>query len=247
MNYYERIYKKRTNRFGKSLSERLEGARRRNFETFLKQSPHYETFLYEFKEIECVFEPMRQNETRTLMHILVRADQELEIGCIITIQNREYMIYYWDERRNSGYNRYTVVRLTHLINWTHKITNEQYNSLAYLYSQQDNMLKNELKSRSRMDTLYLENLKLNFLIMPTTSKIKVGDYLTVSTLGIEQYFRVTGFDIVSTPGVMYVSLDPTAERDLTPLEITEDFTEEEMFWLQGYSGKKEIEPEGEEP
>ena len=117
MSYYDEIYLKRLNRFGVDLNSRLEGARRSNFEAFLKQSPHYETFLYNDQTVECVFEPMRQNETKTLMHILVRANQELEIGKIITIRDRKYMIYYWDERRNSGYNRYTVILITHHIYW----------------------------------------------------------------------------------------------------------------------------------
>lgn len=246
MSYYDEIYLKRLNRFGTDLNSRLEGARRRNFETFLKQSPHYETFLYDNKTIECVFEPMRQNETKTLMHVLVRADQELEIGKIISIKDRKYMIYYWDERRNSGYNRYTVIRLTHNVSWISKVSGEEYTSDAYLYFQQDNMLKNELKSRSRMDILYLENLKLNFLVMPTTENIKIADYVIITTTGITQYFRVTGFDLVSTPGVMYVSIDPTPERDLTPAEIDEDDTDAELYWLQNFKILKVDEEEEED-
>jgi hypothetical protein len=41
------------------------------------------------------------------------------------------------------------------------------------------MLKDELKSRSRMDTLYTENLKSSFFIMPVNPNIKKDDYLII--------------------------------------------------------------------
>lgn len=229
MSYYEDIYLKRTNRFGGSIQERLEGARRHNFEAFLKQSPHYTTFEYDDKTVECVFEPLRQNETKTLMHVLVRADQVLRIGNIVTIADRDCLIYYHDERRDSGYNRYTVLLLSHDVTWLRD--GVENNSKAYVYFQEDNMLKRELKSRSRMDTLYLEDLKLNFIVMPTTDQIQINDYLTVSTSGINQHFRVTGFDIVSTPGVMYVSMAFTPERELSTYEPVEEDDDDLLFWL----------------
>jgi hypothetical protein len=48
-----------------------------------------------------------------------------------------------------------------------------------MYGQEDNMLKDELKSRSRMDTLYNENLKSSFFVMPTTAMIRKDDYLII--------------------------------------------------------------------
>lgn len=93
------------------------------------------------------------------------------------------------------------------------------------------MLKRELKSRSRMDTLYLEDLKLNFFVMPTTDEIKINDYLKVTTSGISQHFRVTGYDIVSTPGVMYVTMAFTPERDLSAYAPVATDDDDELFWL----------------
>ena len=96
------------------------------------------------------------------------------------------------------------------------------------------MLKNELKSRSRSATLYLENLKLDFMVMPSTPSIKVGSYLTLEVTDIKRSYRVTGFDFLSTPGVLYVSMDPTLERDLTPVrEKTPEDNPSDFFWLGG--------------
>lgn len=233
LSYYDDIYKKRLNRYGDNNTSRLEGGRRAQFENFLKSSPHYVTFLYNNETIEAVLEPFRQNETKNLMHILCRADQTFEVGSIVEIQGEYFMFYYWDHRKNSGYNRWVIAKMSHDITWTAR-DGFEYSSKAYMYFQQDNMLQNELKSRSRSDTIYLENLKLNFLLMPITDKINIGTYFVIETMGIEQFFRVTGYDIVSTPGVMYISMDPTYERDESPRpEQKPEDPDSDFFWLRG--------------
>jgi hypothetical protein len=64
-----------------------------------------------------------------------------------------------------------------------------------MYGQQDNMLKDELRSRSRMDTLYTENLKLSFFIMPANEFIRRDDYLEIGEGALKEAYRVTGYDI----------------------------------------------------
>lgn len=230
MGYYN-IYKKRLNRYGNNAQERLEKGRQNNFERFMLQSPHYTTFKYKEKDIQCVFEPSSQDETKTLMHVLCKVGEKFNPGDIVTILNNKYMFYYWDERKDSGYNRWTVIKLNQEIQWLNE-DGSTYSSEAYIYDQENNMLKNELKSRSRSATLYLENLKLAFMIMPASSDLKINSYLTIKVANIERSFRVTGFDFLSTPGIMYVSMDPTITRDLTPPpEPAPDDDPNEYFWL----------------
>lgn len=239
---YKDIYKKRVNRFGDNEASRLEEGRRINFERFLKSSPHYVKFNYKGSEVECVFEPQLQNETKEVMHILCRVGQHFNIGDIVEIVGKEYMFWYWDERRDSGYNRYCVIRVNQVLTqiFEDEIIGEEGERhfrtreiKAYLYGQEDNMLKNELKSRSRSATLYLENLKLDFIMIPTDPEIKIGSYLEIVVDGIERDYRVTGFDPVSTPGIMYVSMDVTPKHDLTlPPEYHEETDDpNDFFWL----------------
>lgn len=153
MSYYEKVYLERLNRYGQNPQERLEKGRRANFERFLKGSPHYLTFIYhegleDEREVECVFEPYRNDQTKTLMHVLCRVGEEFEAGSIVTIKNHRYMFYFWDEREDSGYNRWCVIRLNQSFQWLNE-DGTTYTSEAYIYDQEDNMLKNELKSRSR--------------------------------------------------------------------------------------------------
>ena len=142
------------------------------------------------------------------------------------------MVYWLEKIKASGYNRYIMLRMTHFLTWTARDGSEQ-TSWAYMYGQEDNMLKDELKSRSRMDTLYNENLKSSFFVMPTTAMIRKDDYLIIGEKPLQEYYRVTGYDIQSTEGVEYVTVDPIYEYDLTPApEKTAQDTDEEFYWLE---------------
>lgn len=235
MSYFD-IYKKRMNRYGDNATDRLEKGRQQNFEKFLYQSPHYTKFQYKEKEVECVFEPSSQDETKTVMHVLCRVGEKFNPGDIVTICSKRYMFWYWDERQDSGYNRWNVIKLSQYIEWLNE-DGSTWSNEAYIFSQQTNMLKNELKSRSRSATLYLENLKLDFMIMPSDKNLEIGSYLVIKIDDMSRAERVTGIDFLSTPGVMYVSMDPTIERDLTPPpEKKPEDDDNDYFWLGNIGG-----------
>lgn len=235
MSYFD-IYKKRMNRYGDNATDRLEKGRQQNFEKFLYQSPHYTKFQYKDKEVECVFEPSSQDETKTVMHVLCRVGEKFNPGDIVTICGKRYMFWYWDERQDSGYNRWNVIKLSQRIEWLNE-DGSTWSNEAYIFSQQTNMLKNELKSRSRSATLYLENLKLDFMIMPSDKNLEIGSYLVIKIDDMSRAERVTGIDFLSTPGVMYVSMDPTIERDLTKTpEKTDEDEDNDFFWLGNLKG-----------
>lgn len=230
MSYYD-VYKARLNRNGSNHVERLNNGREANFERFLHSSPHYVSFERNGYEVECVFEPSSQSENKTVMHVLCRVGEELRAGDICEIAGDRYLFWYQDERKDSGYNRWTVVKISREIEWINE-DGSKWQSEAYIFGQMNNMLKNELKSRSRSDTLYLENLKLEFMIMPVHKEMKINSYISIEVAGLGKHYRVTGFDHISTPGIMYVSMDPTIERDQTPApEYTEEMNKEDYFWL----------------
>ncbi|MBQ5473778.1 MAG: hypothetical protein IIT65_03575 [Lachnospiraceae bacterium] len=96
------------------------------------------------------------------------------------------------------------------------------------------MLKNEIRSRSRMYTIYEENLKLSFFVMPVNSNLKIDDYFVIGEKPLQEYYRVTGYDIQSTPGVEFVSVDPIYEFDLTPPPQQQPGeSDEDYFWFNG--------------
>ena len=85
-----------------------------------------------------------------------------------------------------------------------------------------------------MDAIYSENLKSSFFILPRNEYIKKDTYLIVGEQPFQEYYRVTGYDIQSTPGVEYVTIDPTYEYDLSePPEQDIGDKEEDYFWFNG--------------
>lgn len=238
MGYFEDIYKKRVNRYGLDYQSRIQREREELFDLYLLKTIYRVDFLFENEEVAGSLEKYKQDETQTLQYLLTKTNVNMPNGTILMIPDKDkikkpWLVYYLEDIKASGYNRYIVLKMTHYLTWTARDGSQQ-ESWAYMYGQEDNMLKDEIRSRSRMDTIYAENLKMSFFVMPTTSKIKKDDYLEIGTGELKEQYRVTGYDIQSTPGVEYVTVDPTYEYDLTPAPQQQPGdSEDEFFWLNG--------------
>lgn len=238
MGYFEDIYKKRVNRYGLDYQSRIQREREELFDLYLLKTIYRVDFLFEDEEVAGSLEKYKQDETQTLQYLLTKTSVNIPNGTILMIPDKDkikkpWLIYYLEDIKASGYNRYIVLKMTHYLTWTARDGSQQ-ESWAYMYGQEDNMLKDEIRSRSRMDTIYTENLKTSFFVMPTTPKIKKDDYLEIGAGELKEQYRVTGYDIQSTPGVEYVTVDPTYEYDLTPAPQQQPGdSEDEFFWLNG--------------
>lgn len=238
MNYFEDVYLKRLNRYGYDYQSRVQAQRERVFEDLLLKSLYRVDFIYECEMHPGLLERYKQDETQTLQYLLTRVNLNLPNGTILMIPDKDnneqpWLVYWLESIKASGYNRYVVLKLTHYITWRDR-NNQVRSSWCYMYGQQDNMLKDELKSRSRMDTLYTENLKSSFFILPTNEFIRRDDYLEIGEGALKEAYRVTGYDINSTPGVEYVTIDPVYLRDLSaPPTQSEGDDPAAFFWFQG--------------
>lgn len=239
MDYYNDIYKKRLNRYGLDYQSRVQGMRERSFELLLEKSIYRIDFDYDGKINPGVFEKYKQDETRTLHYLLTRTNLSIPNGTILMISNKDnqeepWMIYYLEDIKASGYNRYIMLKMTHYITWKAR-DNKFYSSWAYLYGQENNMLKDELQARSRADARYTENLKTSFFILPINEHIRKDDYLVINeNTPLEEAYVVTGYDINSTKGIEYITIDPVYIRDKNPDPIkTETDSNEDFFWIEG--------------
>ena len=72
--------------------------------------------------------------------------------------------------------------------------------------------------------------------------LRKDDYLDVGEGRLKEAYVVTGYDIQSTAGVEFVSVDPQYIRDLTPApEQTANDDADDFFWInQGVT--KEVTP-----
>ena len=239
MDYYNDVYKKRLNRYGLDYQSRVQGMRERSFELLLEKSIYRIDFDYDGEINPGVFEKYKQDETRTLHYLLTRTNLNIPNGTILMISNKDnqeepWMIYYLEDIKASGYNRYIMLKMTHYITWKAR-DNKIYSSWAYLYGQENNMLKDELQARSRADARYTENLKTSFFILPINEHIRKDDYLVINeNTPLEEAYVVTGYDINSTKGVEYITIDPVYIRDKNPDPIkTETDSNEDFFWIEG--------------
>ena len=236
MSYYNTVYLKRLNRYGVDFQSRMQRQREENFKRQLKRSVYYVTFDYENEEREGEFTPSKQNETKILHYLLTDVNLDMPSGTILMMPNKNgerepWMIYYLEDYVASGYNRYIMLKMTHYLTWKNR-EGEQCSTWAYFYGQEDNMLKDELKSRSRNKVLYTENLKLSFFITPLNENIRKDDYMEVGEGKLKEAYVVTGYDIQSTPGVEFVSVDPQYIRDLSaPPEKTVEDSDDDFFWI----------------
>lgn len=237
MDYYP-IYLKRLNRYGKDYKTRMQTQREKVFESLLNKSIYRIDFDYNNKVHPATFEKYKQDDTRTLHYLLTRVDLDIPNGTILMLPDSNgakepWMVYYLERIVSSGYNRYIMLRMTHFITWKDRKGNKQ-ESWAYMYGQENNMLKDELKSRSRSNTLYTENLKTSFFILPLNPNINKDDYLEIGIGDLLEAYRVTGYDRQSSEGVEYVTIDPVYIRDKTPAPkpMPED-NPEDYFWLIG--------------
>lgn len=233
---YDEIFKKRLNRYGLDYQSRIQNERERLFDLYLLKATERVEFLYNDEIQIGVIEQYKQDDTKLLKYLLTKRDLKLPNGFLIDYLNDKYMIYYYEDTVKQGYNRYVLLHMTHYISWQDR-EGETRSAWIYLYGQEDNMLKDELKSRSRMDTLYNENLKMSFFITPLNRYINKDDYIVIpNTIDntIKEYFVVTGYDRVSSAGVEYVTVDPVYARDLSeaPYQTKKD-NPDDFFWLNG--------------
>ena len=235
MGYYD-IYNLRLNRYGHDYLSRMQNKREKEFDQYLAKTVYKVIFPYNGEDQVGSLEKYKQDDTRTLQYLLTNVHLNIPNGTILEIPDKDkvvkhWMVYYLEHIEASGYNRYIMLRMTHFLSWTAR-DGSACTSWAYMYGQEDNMLKDEIRSRSRMDTLYGENLKSSFFVMPTTPNVKKDDYFIVGEKPLQEYYRVTGYDIQSSEGVEYVTVDPVYEFDQTPApEQKQTDDPADFFWL----------------
>lgn len=238
MSYFEDVYLKRLNRYGYDYQSRIQAQREKVFEDLLLKSIYRVDFVYDNEMRPGLLERYKQDETETMQYLLTRVGLDMPSGTILMIPDKNmkeqpWLVYWLESIKASGYNRYIVLKMTHFITWRDR-SGSTRSSWCYLYGQEDNMLKDEIRSRSRSDAIYAENLKSSFFVMPTTEFIRKDDYLEIGEGALKEAYRVTGYDIISTPGVEYVTVDPVYLRDNSePPKQTAGDDPAEFFWLNG--------------
>lgn len=233
MSYYDEVYLKRLNRYGIDFQSRLQGQRERNFEIYLMRTLFRVDFEFEDKVHPASLERYKQDYSETQMYLLTRWDLQIPNGTILRVVNQDgtaikWMIWWREMIESSGYNKYVVLRMTHELKW---ISNgQEYSQLGYFRGPGKAAVMDTMRSRYGR-TFYNEYDHLHMFITPYNPYLKRENYFSIKEGETDQGFVITEIDINSTPGVEYVSVDPTFLRS-EPQTLTED-RDSELYWLDG--------------
>ena len=236
MDYIE-IYKKRLNRYGLDYQSRIQGQRERDFEGYLLKSVYRVDFWYEDKYVPAVLEGYKQDYTETQGYLLTRRELEIPSGTILEVESlngrkQKWMVWWLERIESSGYNRYVVLKMTHLITWR-DAENNAHEQWAYFSGPGTSKISDATKSSSGY-AKYLENNNLHMFITSYNKNLLRDTYFVNKQGETEQGYVIKETDFTSTPGVAYVSVDPSYIRDETEKPVmTENDDKAEFFWLNG--------------
>ena len=238
MSYYDEVYLKRLNRYGTDYQSRVQAQREREFEGKLLKSVYRVDFEYGNETHPGTLEKYKQDETQLLQYLLTRVSLNLPNGTILMIPDKDsklqpWLVFWLESIKASGYNRYILLKLTHYITWRDRNENVR-STWCYFHGSGDSALTEIIKATG---AVYAEDGNTRFAIMPTTEYLRKDDYMEIGADPLKEAYRVTGYDIHSTPGVEYVSLDPMYIKDKTIAPkydpTNESDSADNYFWLNG--------------
>ena len=241
MSYFD-IYKKRVNRYGSNLQDRIQGKKEHDFEVFMNSSPN----LVRARDGEngdiykAVLQTKEYDQDEVVDYLLVSLDKKIPMGTVIyTVDSRHTDVNYegknhyisieekllparrWinyaiDPYTSTGYNRYTVVELESELSWV--LDGIKYTSFAHATGggsgARDKNINLKFKTQFSESGVYLPNKRYS-IVMPTHPSLKKNMKIT---LGGETW-RVAGFDNISVKGVSYVTLEETLKDEREDIPI----------------------------
>ena len=235
MSYYDEVYLKRLNRYGNDYQSRVQAQREREFEGKLLKSVYRVEFEYDDETHPGTLERYKQDETELMQYLLTRVSLNLPNGTILMIPDKDFelqpwLVFWMESIKASGYNRYIVLKMTHYIKWRDRDGNDQ-ETWCYFHGSGDSALKETVKTAG---ALYVEDSNARFAVMPVNEFLRKDDYIEIGEGHLKEAYRVTGYDVHSTSGIEYVTLDPMYIKDKTPApEQKPTDSSQDYFWLNG--------------
>lgn len=236
--YYEGAYKKRLNRYGLDYQSRIQSQRERDFNNYLYKTIYRVDFEFGGNIHPGSLERSKQDYSETQAYLLTRIDLKMPSGTILNIQSRDgtvtpWMVWWLERIEASGYNKYLMLKMTHLIKW--EFNGVEYEQWTYFSGPGNATIQDSIRSAGGRP-LYKENNNLHLLVTGYNEFLLNDIYFEMTYKNTTQGYKVIEFDINSTPGVSYISIDPVPlqEKRQVPEKQPED-KEEDFFWFGGDS------------
>ena len=215
MDYIE-IYKRRLNRYGLDYQSRIQGQRDRNFDDYLLKSIYRVDFWYDNTFVPATLERYKQDYTETQSYLLTRRDLIIPSGTILMIESQDgtakpWMVWWKEEIEASGYNRYVVLKMTHLLSWrdTENVEHEQW---VYFSGPGNKNIQDTIQSQTA-ESIYKENNNLYMFVTAYNASITKDIYFDITYKDTTTAYVIVGVDSNSTSGVMYTTADRSYIRE----------------------------------
>lgn len=232
MDYIE-VYRKRLNRYGLDYQSRIQGQRERDFDNYLLKSIYRVDFWFDNMYVPATLERYKQDYTETQCYLLTKRELEIPNGTMVKVESRDgreqmYMIWWKEQIEASGYNRYVVLKMTHELTWR-DAENLSHTAWAYFSGPGTSTISDTIKSQSA-ESIYNENNNLHMFITAYDKTLVKELYFEHKQGETDGGYVVSRVDFISTPGVAYVSVDPSYIR---PATDTEHNNSAQNAWFNG--------------
>lgn len=207
MDYFTDVYLKRINQYGETAQDRIHGRMECDFENKLRKSVNkVELYNDDLQKIGIgILETKKITEKETVDYLLTRVSDTYENGFIFKTQkpfSEEYqtwMVIFKEQYQTIGYNRYIVVLLENSIEWISE--GLVHSSYAHYIGSMNGKIKDLFKISNNVAVG--EPNKILTMVCPFTKALKRDLKINIS----DETWRVCGYDKISVPGVMYVTLE----------------------------------------
>lgn len=237
--YYHEVYKKRINRYGLDFQSRIQAQREKDFDAYLYKTIYRVDFEFEGQMYGGSLEHSEQDYTKTYAFLLTQVNVEIPNGTILFLISKDGSqtpwIIWWKERLEaSGYNKYQVLKMSHQFVW--ETEENRYEQWGFLTGPGYSKIELSVESATAK-ALYRENDNLYTLVTPYNKNLTIDQYFEIEELETPLAFVITGIDILSTRGIMYITLDPVQIRNLENTIQTDNQEAakvgDDSFWLNG--------------
>lgn len=236
MDYID-VYKKRLNRYGLDYQSRIQGQRERDFENYLLKSIYRVDFKYDNMYVPATLERYKQDYTETQCYLLTRRNYIIPNGTMLEVESQNgnkqmWMVWWLEQTEASGYNRYVVLKMTQMLTWRDP-EGKEHTQWAYFAGPGTSTISDTIKSSSG-EAIYKENNNLHMFITSYNDAFVRDAYLEIKKEEANLGYIISEVDFVSTPGIAYISVDPSYIRDQSEKPVQkEGDNSAEFFWLNG--------------
>lgn len=234
MSYYEDVYLKRLNRYGLDYQSRMQAMRERDFESYLVKSVYRINFDFCHQMMPGILEPNKQDTTETTAYLLTRVTVQIPNGMVLFLPDKDnkprpWMVWWLETMKASGYNRYTVLKMTHFIHFLKEDGAIETKQWCYFCGPGDTVIKDTFKS-TYGGSVFKDDMNKYHVITSKNNALRRELYFETDKTNQNGAYRTIGLDIESTPGVEYLTIEPCPKRDFTPAE-TDGKDDASTYWV----------------